>query len=126
LQNHIEFLGAVDNQLVCSAIAQADCYIQLSQDMPTKVPGGSYVHTEGMGRSILEAIAAHTFVMAGKAGALDEIVTTQNGVLLDTTNPPKIIQTIREMCYPPPPVHNTTDYSWHGVFTQYESIFAQL
>ena len=126
LQDKIELLGAVDNRLVCREIAQADCYVQLSQDIPTKVPGGSYLHTEGMGRSILEAIAANTFVIAGKAGALDEIVTSNNGILLDLKHQATIVQTILELGQRPPLVSNNVDYSWEGVFAKYDSIFSQI
>lgn len=126
LQNKIALLGAADNQLVCRAIAQADFYIQLSQDISTKVPGGTYLHTEGMGRSILEAIAANTFVIAGKAGALDELVTANNGILLDLTHRAKIVQTMLAIGRNPPPVSNKVDYSWDGIFTKYELIFSRL
>lgn len=126
LQDKIELLGAVDNHLVCREIAQADFYIQLSQDILTPVPGGNYLHTEGMGRSILEAIAANTFVIAGKAGALDEIVTASNGILLDLTYPEKIVQTILALGYNPPLVTNKVDYSWEGVFSKYDTIFSCL
>ena len=125
LQDKIELLGAVDNRLVCREIAQADFYVQLSGDLPTKVPGGSYLHTEGMGRCILEAIAANTFVIAGKAGALDEIVTSNNGILLDLTQE-KIVQTIIALGQNPPLVSNNVDYSWEGVFAKYDSIFSHL
>jgi glycosyltransferase involved in cell wall biosynthesis len=46
----VRFLGAISNEAVCAEIAQADVYAQLSADRVTEVPGGSYVHAEGMGR----------------------------------------------------------------------------
>lgn len=83
LTSMIKFLGVLDNEKTCQEIARANIYMQLSGDYLTEVPGGSYIHSEGMGRSILEALTAGTFVVAGKSGALSEIVVSPYGLLVD-------------------------------------------
>lgn len=82
-ENHprIRFLGKVPHEEVLSYIVGADIYVQTSGNLRYEVPGGSYIHCEGMGRTILEAIAARTFVVATDSGAFSEIITGRRGVI---------------------------------------------
>lgn len=127
LESVVKFLGALDNEAVCQEITSADVYIQLSSDYLTEVPGGAYIHTEGMGRSILEALSAGTFVITGKSGALPEIVSEDRGLLVDVndgiaiTN--KIEQTLKKLPTRLPPIE---DYSWANLFNRYEEIMMRL
>lgn len=127
LESAVEFLGAVDNETVCQEIADADVYIQLSTDYVTKVLGGEYIHSEGMGRSILEALSAGTFVIAGKCGALSEIITPNNGLLIElndlTTITDKIEQALNQL---PVNLPGTDDYSWENLFNHYEKMMMQV
>jgi glycosyltransferase involved in cell wall biosynthesis len=119
----VKFLGAIDNEKCCEEVVQADLYMQLSGDHLTKVPGGSYIHCEGMGRSILEAITAGIFVIAGKSGALPEIVDEERGVLLDLTSAKQVADKVEPFLQTTPPRREFTDvYSWNHVFKQYEQI----
>lgn len=123
---NVEFLGLLNNEQNCKEIAQADIYMQLSTDYVTEVPNGSYIHSEGMGRSILEAITAGTFVIAGRSGALPEIVTNGRGILVEfndieeITN--KVDQALKGTLNKLPFCH---DYSWEKVFIRYEEIFEE-
>jgi glycosyltransferase involved in cell wall biosynthesis len=127
LEAAVEFLGAVDNETVCQEIVDADIYIQLSSDYVTKVSGGEYIHSEGMGRSILEALSAGTFVVAGKCGALPEVVTEDKGLLVElndlTTLTNQIEKAIKLL---PINLPGTHDYSWSNLFRQYERLMARL
>ncbi|MDF2866693.1 MAG: hypothetical protein K0S11_163 [Gammaproteobacteria bacterium] len=127
LESVVKFLGALDNEAVCQEITSADVYIQLSTDYLTKVPGGTYIHTEGMGRSILEALSAGTFVIAGKSGALPEMVSEDRGLLVDvndrTAITDKIEQTLKQLPSKLPPIE---DYSWANLFSRYEEIMMRL
>lgn len=122
----VEFLGALDHEKVCHEIASAHLYMQFSKDHLTQVPGGSYIHSECMGRSILEAVTAGTYIIAGRSGALEEIVTPARGLLVDLDRPAAIVDQIETIIQSLPerlPVSD--DYSWEKVFKHYEQILQQ-
>lgn len=123
----VTFLGALDNMATCHEIASADVYIQLSSDHLTPVPGGSYVHSEGMGRAILEAITAGTFVIAGHSGALSEIVTAARGVLLDLDPIDQLIEKIEKILRSLPPRTPLVEaFGWQHLFRHYEALFESM
>lgn len=127
LAKRVQFLGALDNEAACAETAAADFYIQLSADVDTEVPGGRYLHSEGMGRSILEALSAGTFVIAGRSGALPEVVTPERGLLLDLDEPDdalasRISRVLAERPRPEP----TEVYAWPAVFARYERCWEEL
>ncbi len=121
LEDSVKFLGTLENISVCQEITNSDIYIQLSCDYLTEVEGGSYVHSEGMGRSILEAISAGTYIIAGHSGALSEIVTSDRGLLLDLNDIDAMVENVEQVFLqrPPrrPPYHG---YCWSEVFKKYE------
>lgn len=120
---HVNFLGALKNKSVCHEISHSDIYIQMSCDYLKKVEGGSYIHSEGMGRSILEAISAGIYVITGDSGALSEVVTSDRGLLLDLDNIEAMVEKIEQVVlqrYPRrSPYHG---YDWPEVFKKYESL----
>jgi glycosyltransferase involved in cell wall biosynthesis len=121
LENIVKVLGTLENRSVCQEIANSDIYIQLSCDYLTKVEGGSYIHSEGMGRSILEAISAGTFVIAGHSGALSEIVTPDRGLLVNLNDTDEMVKRVERVFlrrpFRRPPYHG---YCWSEVFKKYE------
>jgi glycosyltransferase involved in cell wall biosynthesis len=122
----VDFLGSVDNETVGKEITKADIYIQLSSDCETSVPGGSYIHAEGMGRSVLEAISAGTFVIAGKSGALAEIIDGNNGILIELKNSTYVTDMV-ELVFKhlPPKLPSTDRYSWDNLFKRYEKLMSE-
>ena len=125
LDSIVEFLGNLDNAESCLEIFNADIYMQLSKDEVTKVEGGSYIHSEGMGRSILEALSAGTFVIAGNSGALPEIVSSAYGSLINLNNGAKeIANQIKPIIQTPPSKTKVkADFAWDKIFTAYEELF---
>lgn len=126
LESYVQLFPPLEHAKLSQEIANADFYIQLSQDLVRKVPGGSYIHTEGMGRSIMEAIMSNTFVIAGSCGALSEIIHEKNGVLVDLSDINNIASTIKKLGDSPPLLHNQEDYSWTSLFLHYEKMFEKL
>lgn len=128
LDSIVEFLGNLDNSQTCQEIFNADIYMQLSKDEVTKVEGGSYIHSEGMGRSILEALSAGTFVIAGKSGALPEIVFPPHGLLINLNDGArKIANHIIPMIQTPPSKTKVRkDFTWNKIFTGYEKLFGNI
>ncbi|HLM67216.1 MAG TPA: glycosyltransferase [Longimicrobium sp.] len=116
----VRFLGALPHEATCAEIAAADVYVQLSGDVPTPVPGGSYVHAEGMGRSILEALSAGTYVIAGRSGALHEIVQPGRGELIDIGQPEQVVEALSRVLADPSERRAPTDaYDWSHLFARY-------
>lgn len=127
LGDRVEFLGRLTNEQVLDHMAGADFYVQLSSDFVTEVPGGSYVHSEGMGRSILEAIACGTHVIAARSGALPEIVTEDRGVLVELGPAEAVADAIEprlRLSEPRRAVDNT--YAWENVFSRYVHRWKEL
>lgn len=119
---HVSFLGRLDNSAVCNELQVADAYIQFSCDEFTYVPGGHYIHAEGMGRSILEAISYGTYVIALRSGALDEIVTPDRGVVLAKAPPHELAAQIASVfARLPDDLPGTNEYEWDFYFQRYEA-----
>lgn len=126
LENAVRFLGALSNKEVCEEMSKADIYMQFSTDFLTHVPGGEYIHSEGMGRSILEAISAGLFVIAVKSGALSEIVNENKGLLIELNNPSEMADQIEIALKNLPYKLDVIDnYSWKNLFTRYEKFMNQ-
>lgn len=124
LTSVIKFLGVLDNEKTCQEIADATIYMQLSGDHLTKVPGGSYIHSEGMGRSILEALTAGTFVIAGKGGALSEVVVPPYGLLVNLDHFHTMVDQVADILKAPLVKIPIGDkFCWSKVFKGYETLF---
>lgn len=127
LSSVVKFLGVLDNKQTCQEIAHANLYMQLSTDLVTNVPGGSYIHSEGMGRSILEALTSGTFIVAARSGALPEIVSGERGLLVDLDNLVQITDKIEKILKEPPPRLPFSDnFSWANIFKRYEKLFEEF
>ncbi len=126
LASHVTFLGRLSNEEVCRELAHADALVQLSGERMTSVPGGSYVHAEGMGRSILEALASGVFVIAPRTGALPEILTPDRGLLLDLSTADAVaVQLASLLDGPlpePPPLRGL---GWPDYFRRYERLWEE-
>lgn len=127
LNSVVEFLGILDNSTICKEIYNADIYMQLSKDQITEVEGGSYIHSEGMGRSILEALSTGTFIIAGKSGALPEIVKPPHGLLLNLENAKKMANQIAPIIQETPIKGKIkTNFDWKEIFMGYEKLFGNV
>ncbi len=127
LLEQVDFLGALTNEEVCAETARADVYVQLSADRITEVPGGSYVHAEGMGRALLEALSCGTFVVAARAGALPEVVTPERGVLVELGPAGRVADALEPVIDSPPARRPFFEgYGWNRYFAGYERIWEDL
>ncbi len=126
LASRVTFLGRLSNDEVCRELAHSDALIQLSGERITPVPGGSYVHAEGMGRSILEALACGVFVIAPRTGALPEILTPDRGLLLDLSTARSIAEQVAPLLTGalPAPVP-VPGLGWPDYFRRYERLWEE-
>jgi glycosyltransferase involved in cell wall biosynthesis len=79
---NVTFLGRLSHEETLNIIATADVYCQASTDLLINVKDGNYVHTEGMGRSLIESICCGTRVVVTNCGAIDEFINSDNGILV--------------------------------------------
>ncbi|WP_342278575.1 glycosyltransferase family 4 protein [Candidatus Tisiphia endosymbiont of Myopa tessellatipennis] len=127
LSSVVEFLGVLENEKICEEIINADIYMQLSCDKVTEVPGGSYIHSEGMGRSILEALTAGTFIIAGNSGALPEVITADRGLLVNFNDFQQIVNQVEQILkYPQVRKPLDDKFCWLKIFKGYEELFKDI
>jgi len=86
IEEHIEFTGRISNEESIELIANSDYYLQLSLEQEVILEDGKYIHAECMGRSLLEAISLGVPVIAADSGAIQEIVTSERGVVVNPLN----------------------------------------
>lgn len=126
---NITFLGKISQEKSLDLIASADVYCQASTDLTVYVEGGQYIHTEGMGRSLIEAICCGTKVVATNCGALSEYITPQNGILTDG-NEGKLADAI-EQAFTVPAICEeqrqifASKYDFNTIFTIYSKLWKE-
>lgn len=74
LSGFVRFLGVAQKERVPDYVRAADLYFLMPVLATLSEDGGSYVHTETMGRSICEAMAAGLPVVASNVGGIPEVV----------------------------------------------------
>lgn len=122
LNESVIFLGEISPAEVTNLFPKIDLYIQLSIEERREVEGGFYIHTEGMGRSILAAISSGTWVIAGESGAFPEIVYGSRGVTVDPLDHRQGVNSIKEWVNEGQPRPLQTDqYSWDKYFEKYRN-----
>ncbi len=117
----IRFLGKLPHEDVLPYIVGCDIYVQCSGNFVYQVPGGSYVHCEGMGRTILEAICSSTYVVATSSGAFPEFIKGKRGVIVND-NPEDIAEAIRKASYKGLKPKGIGLYDFESIFGRYESL----
>jgi glycosyltransferase involved in cell wall biosynthesis len=123
----VEFIGVLSNHEVLNEMSIADFFIQLSSEYHTEVPGGNYIHAEGMGRTILEAISSGTYLICANTGALPEVVTPETGLLLNLDNEIDMLNKLENLICSKIKVKKQVDtFSWKNCFDKYDLIFQGL
>lgn len=124
---NVQFLGRLTNEETLNIIAAANVYCQASTDLIVNVKGGNYMHTEGMGRSLIESICCGTRVVVTNCGAISEFINYQNGTLVEgdeiefakqveyTLSLPKIEESHKQSY--------CNEYSFENIFIQYENFW---
>ena len=126
---NVLFVGRVSNEKSLNIIAAADIYCQASTDLTVEVEGGYYVHTEGMGRSLIEAICCGTRVVATDCGALQEFVTSENGTLVKVNGDDKELSMVIEAALSFPAIDESTrigfvkEFDFTNIFDTYSILW---
>ena len=113
------FLGAVEHEELMKYISLSDCLISSSRD--TFLPSGNdfYLHTETMGRTIIEAACHHVPVIATNAGAVHEWFDEIDGLGVflpnDSRGQKEIIRRAFEDKLTFSADKDLSVYSWHNI-----------
>lgn len=120
-------LGAMSNAHTMKYISLCDLLINTSLYYLRNSGSGHYIHTETMGRSMIEALMNNVPILATNVGGTSEIfeenksvgflindISEINKVLIDYFNG-RDIEVVLDK-----------DYSWENVFSQYNEIFDYL
>lgn len=118
------FVGVAENDTVLKYMAVSDVVINASLELTRKSDDGEYIHTETMGRSMMEAISVGTHIIATDVGGTRELFQENEGIgflvkttsnsLTDAFNSISQILNI--------PIKIKEDYSWNHVFNEYEKL----
>ncbi len=125
-ENQYSFIGEKSNEDTIRIIASSDILFNPSIYYKAPSGDGQYIHTETMGRSMMEAISVGTKILATDVGGTKELFSeNHNGIgklispdldtLIEDLNNIDIILD-RKTDY-------VCDYSWNYVFEQYNKLF---
>lgn len=122
--SQVSFVGVVNNHLVLKYMAASDVVVNCSIEVQRKSGDGSYIHTETMGRTMMEAICVGTHIIATDVGGISELFQENKdiGILIkpNTENITEAFNMIPQMIEKP--TIRLIDYSWTQVFREYERI----
>ncbi|OGG93841.1 hypothetical protein A2609_01165 [Candidatus Kaiserbacteria bacterium RIFOXYD1_FULL_47_14] len=136
IQEQVRFIKTVPHTIIPDYFRAADIYCYFPRLETMNESGGSYVHTETMGRSFCEAMAAGLPIVASQVGSVAEIVHSGvHGFLIDTENLQEESATLAQMIDNPLQCEEMgiqarqyaeEQYSWETVCSRYQQLFSSL
>lgn len=126
-ERSVTFLGKLDQLTTMRVIAISDYLLNLSTEFAKISGSGSYIHTETMGRSMLEAVCQFVPIIASDAGGTKELFFEHRhiGFLVETKSGAcsKIIEKCIEQVYRPDRAARFDSYGWEYLF---EKLYSRL
>lgn len=112
------FTGSLSNKEVLEIVGGCNALINPSLELLSEFKGNKYVHTETMGRSMMEAISVHTPILATNVGGTQELFDENDsiGILTDSQVPAEAFEEIIKDDFKFL-IHK--DYSWTHIFQEY-------
>ncbi len=129
LKNNFCFFGSTDYTTTLKLISISDIYCSSSKNFYKKRENETYLHTETMGRSILEAKCQNVYLIATNVGGVSEwfFENQEIGSLIESENLSELVNTIDTVidnshylkinncfCY---------SYDWNNLFAEYKRIW---
>lgn len=130
LQNVVTFAGAVEQKQILQYYLASDAYVLTPVRTRVYTVGGSYIHTETMGRSICEARAAGLPIVTTRVGGIPEIVDAEQGIILPDRDSAAIAQAMAAVtrsknarkAFSRTALRRRDEISWKHVFDRYDAI----
>ena len=120
------YLGMRCNEETMRYIAGADLFVNPSLEFTEECSGGSFIHTETMGRGMMEAIMQGTPVIALDSGGTAELFYENSSRGYLAGNHSEMLfwlnKAFESLCH----FKKDVDYSWNEVFRKYDLLFAFL
>lgn len=120
-----QMIGKVDNTRVLKYMMVSDIVVNSSIELKQQSGDGWYIHTETMGRTMMEAISVGTHILATNVGGTYELFFENDNIGLivnpDITSLINAFNSIPKLILKP--LKQLTDYSWNFVFSEYNKIF---
>ena len=123
--NQYSFIGELSNEKTLKYLAAADYLVNTSIEYITQSGDGHYIHTETMGRTMIEAISVGTKILATNVGGTSELFS-ENGFIGIMAKPQ--IENLIDMFNETYNILNKEinvkkDYGWDTVFAEYIALF---
>lgn len=117
------FTGALDTHDVLRLMASSDLVINSSLETVSKAGNSFYIHTETMGRTMMESICVGTHVLASNVGGIPELFDENDyiGYMVPIEFMTEAFSDIDSIISTP--VSLNCDYGWDAVFARYEALF---
>lgn len=120
------YLGIRCNVETMKYIAASDLLVNPTLEYTEKCYGGSFIHTETMGRGMMEAVMQGTPVLALNSGGTAELFYENGSIGYLAENHREMMICLKKAIERPSPALTDTDYSWDEVFRKYDLLFAFL
>lgn len=129
-EDHVAFLGKLSHLETMKYIACADYVINTSLEERRISGGETYIHTETMGRTMIEAISENVPLIATQVGGIPELFFENPNagyMITDFREIPSILHIIENKKQPFDQINALTisQYSWNNVFVKYRQLIAQ-
>lgn len=125
--NQYTILGELSNANTLRIMAASDILLNTSIECLTRSGDGFYIHTETMGRSIMEAVSVGTKVFATNVGGTGELFRENDGIGylsdVDEQSMIKGFNDLKNIIGVKPRL--VADYSWNNVFSIYNVLFCK-
>ncbi len=120
-KEYYHFTGAVSHNEALRYISISDVLLNPSIEVKRFFKNEYYIHTETMGRTMMEAICLNVPILALKSGGTQEIFEENSNIGICTNyldNLEELLEKVETIdCFP------QKDYSWERVFSEYLKLF---
>lgn len=120
------YLGMRCNEETMRYIAGADLFVNPSLEYTEDCSGGSFTHTETMGRGMMESIMQETPIIALDSGGTAELFYENSSIGYLAKNHSEMMRCLKNAVESPCHVTTNISYYWDEVFRKYDSLFAFL
>lgn len=121
------FLGAISNEDVLKIIGASHLLFNTSLDTKKVFKDHSYIHTETMGRTMMEAISVHTPIIATNVGGVSQLFEENEDIgIMTDCNFYTISEAIERALNHDFSFTIKENYSWKHIFNTYSEIFNSI